>query len=74
MKNSTTFGTAVFRGSEDGREYGGESGSGGTTKGYQPGETLCLSPSCRVSLVDFLAGALLVICSACILVKEIISN
>ena len=49
MKNSTICGTTVFWGSEDGRKYGGESGSGATMKGYQPGETLYLSPWCRTN-------------------------
>lgn len=40
-------GTMVLWGSEDGREYGGENGSGTTMKGYQPGEVSYLSPWCR---------------------------
>lgn len=42
-------GTTVFWGSEDGREYGGESGSGATMKGYQPRGTSYLSPWCRTN-------------------------
>jgi len=37
-------GNTVFRGLEGGRKYGGESGSGATMKGYQPGGAFYLSP------------------------------
>jgi len=50
MKRRKTCGTTVFWGSEDGCKYGGESGSGATMNGYQPGETLYLSRWCRTSL------------------------
>jgi len=41
--------------SEDGREYGGESGSGATEKGYQPGGTLYLSRGDRAKtkMIEF---------------------
>jgi len=42
-------GNTVFRGLEGGRKYGGESGSGATMKGYQPGGAFYLSPWCRTT-------------------------
>jgi len=43
-------GNTVFQGPEGGREYGGESSSGATMKGYQPGEAFYLSPRCRTTI------------------------
>jgi len=47
LKCPPKCGTMVFWGSEDGREYGGENGSGITMEGYQPGEVSYLSPWCH---------------------------
>ena len=41
--------TTVFRESEDGREYGGGSGSDARMKRSQPGRTSYLSPWCRTT-------------------------
>lgn len=49
-------GTTGFWGSEDGREYGGENGSGGTMKDYQSGGTSYLSSWCRAN-PSILCGA-----------------